>query len=363
VVAALEPEISRQHSVKGGPIDRTQLLTLFVVALAVGLITLGALALFAEDLHVNSRLVALCVVGSTVMFPSMFVARGFLAGSLRFLGLAGLTAIEAGLRLGAVALGLVLGHPAVPTFAVAAMVSSLVGLPILVRNSRWVTGSLRLLPSLRRTAILMAGNAMAALLVTGAPVLVGLAMADSPAEETGRMQSAVVVSRFPLMALLLLQSLLIPIFTRRQSLYDRKDYLIVVSALLLAFPLAGLAAYTVGPVVLSTLYGPDYQIGVGQITLLTLGACAVGGIQVLIALAVSSDRHRLAVFSLLPSLVVTSIVAFAGTLPPATRVPVALAVGPMVGFAVALLITSGWGRRSWTTHRDLPVALGDSIGR
>ena len=187
---------------------------------------------------------------------------------------------------------------------------------------------------------------MAALLVTGAPVLVGLAMAVAPAEDVGQMQSAVVVSRFPLMALLLLQSLLVPVFARRSSLFSLGDYRAIVGFLVLCLPVASLVAYSLGRGSSQVLYGSAYVIEPDQMALLTLGATALGGIQVLIALAVSADLHRLALQAYPPAIVVTTCVAFLGGLPLGLRVPVAMAAGPLVGFSVAVWTTTHWRRQT-----------------
>lgn len=358
VVAALEPEVARQHSIAPGPIDRTQNLTMIVVALGAALGVGALLVLFADELHVQLLFIALCAVASSALFTSMFVARGYLAGTLRLVPLAWLTVSEAGVRLGVVVAGLLLSRDPVPTFALAALVSSWVGLPILASRSSWTRGIVTPAASLRRTSLLMGGNAMAALLITGAPVLVSLAMAEAPAADVGQMQSAVVVSRFPLMALLLLQSLLVPVFTRRRSLETRQDFRAVVTALVLALPLMTAVAYFLGPWALSVLYGEEYAVDAQAIALLTLGATALGGIQVLVALAVAADHHRLAMMSLLPALVVTVVIAFLGGLPGELRIPNALALGPLVGFFVAVTVTYSWRKQSRSGHPSGFEALG-----
>jgi hypothetical protein len=249
-------------------------------------------------------------------------------------------------RLIVVILGLLLTVPVLPTFAFAALASALVGVPVVLSAAAWGTVRGSVPAVLRRTMTLMGGNLAAALLITGAPVLVSLAMAALPAEEVGTMQSAIVVSRFPLMALLLIQSLLVPVFARRRSLLDRRDYPLLVALLLAALPVASIAAYLLGPLLLRIVYGSQYAVGPGTMALLTLGATALGGTQVLIALAVSSDHHKLAVIALPAALAVTVLVIFVSSLPPELAVPVGFAIGPLTGIAISILLTSLWRSRA-----------------
>jgi hypothetical protein len=204
---------------------------------------------------------------------------------------------------------------------------------------------------LRRASTLMLGNGMSAVLVTGAPVLVGLAMTGAAVDAIGRTQAAVVVSRFPLIALMLLQSLLVPVFVRRSSLHTDRDYRAVVALLTLAVPGAGVLSYLGGSWLLTALYGAEYQIGHVDIALLTTGATALGGIQVLVALAVSGDRHRLAPLAFAPTLALTALLAFFPLVPVHLRVPLALAVGPLSGFVVAIVATAYWRREALLTAR------------
>jgi hypothetical protein len=258
---------------------------------------------------------------------------------------------EAVIRVGVVAFGLSIGLAAVPVFAVAALCGASVGLPVLVRHSTFEAGSQQLGGLLRRISTLMLGNAMSAVLVTGAPVLVGLAMAGAPVDAVGRMQAAVVVSRFPLIAFMLLQSLLVPVFVRRSSLHSDRDYGFLVRLLALAVIPAGVLSFAGGSWLLSTLYGAEYQVGHIEIALLTMGATALGGIQVLVALGISGDRHRLAPLAFLPTLVITGIIAFVPAVPLDLRVPAALAVGPLTGFLVAILATAHWRREARVSTR------------
>ena len=76
----------------------------------------------------------------------MFTARGYLAGSLRFGGLAVVTFGEAAIRLAVVVLALLMAVPAVPAFALAAFASAWVGLPILITRMEWTAGSSGCLP-------------------------------------------------------------------------------------------------------------------------------------------------------------------------------------------------------------------------
>jgi O-antigen/teichoic acid export membrane protein len=342
IVGALEQENARVRASVRGPIDRTQLAATGVVSfVATLLMTLVVIFVF-DDLHLRSAGVAALVVASAAIFPTMFTVRGFLAGSLRFEALAAVTAGEALLRLGVVVLALWAGLATVPVFAAAASCGALVGLPVLLRSSTLSAGTQPLGGFLRRTWTLMLGNAMSAILVTGAPVLVGLAMAGLEVGEIGQTQAAVVVSRFPLIALMLLQGLLVPVFVRRASLHSDHDYRIVLALLILAIPAAAMLSFAGGSWLLAALYGPEYQIGHVEIALLTTGATALGGIQVLVALAVSGDRHRLAPVAFAPTLVVTALLAFLSIVPVQMRVPLALAVGPLTGFVVAILATARW---------------------
>ncbi|GAA2115252.1 hypothetical protein [Nocardioides bigeumensis] len=350
IVAALEPEVARVRSLAPGPLDGTQLaVTAIVAACAAGGMTLVVVALF-DVFHMGSVWVALLVIASAAAFPTMFAARGYLAGSMRLTALSAMTAAEALVRLLVVLVALWVAVDLVPGMAAAAFCSALIGVPVLLRHATWTRGAESVRAMLRRTTTLMAGNAMAAALLTGAPVLVELAMVGASRDFVGRLQNAIVISRFPLIALMLLQGLLVPVFVRRRSLYAGGDYRTILLFLSAVVPLSGVASYVAGPWLLSSLLGSSYVIGHLQIALLTTGAAALGGVQVLIALAVSGDRHRLATLALAPTLTVTALLAFAPVVGLSMRIPVALTIGPMVGFAVAVAATMRWRRQQPTAQ-------------
>jgi hypothetical protein len=280
----------------------------------------------------------------------MFAARGYLAGSMMLTALSAMTAAEALVRLLVVLVALWVAVDLVPGMAAAAFCSALIGVPVQLRHATWTRGAESVRAMLRRTTTLMAGNAMAAALLTGAPVLVELAMVGASRDFVGRLQNAIVISRFPLIALMLLQGLLVPVFVRRRSLYAGGDYRTILLFLSAVVPLSGVASYVAGPWLLSSLLGSSYVIGHLQIALLTTGAAALGGVQVLIALAVSGDRHRLATLALAPTLTVTALLAFAPVVGLSMRIPVALTIGPMVGFAVAVAATMRWRRQQPTAQ-------------
>ena len=345
ILGALEQEVARVRSSSHGAVDRTQLA-------ATGIIGVGAAAgmtvvviLLFEELRLVSPLVAALIVASAAVFPTMFTARGYLAGSMRLLSLSAVTVSEASLRLLVVLLGLWAALATVPTFAAGALCGALVGVPTLLRHSGWHQGAITIGATLRRTGTLMLGNAMSALLVTGAPVLVGLAMAHASVDAVGQMQAAVVISRFPLIALMLLQSLMVPVFVRRNSLYHGSDYRRIVLVLGAGIPVAAVASYAGGVWLLSLLYGQEYVVDPLEIALLTTGATALGGIQVIIAMAVSGDRHRLSPLAFAPTLAVTSLLCFIPVAALSLRVPVAFACGPIAGFVVAVVSTAHWRRQ------------------
>ena len=256
-----------------------------------------------------------------------------------------MTAGEALVRLLVVLLGLWAAFAPVPTFAVAALCGAFVVIPTLVHHATRKRGAWTISASLKRTGTLMAGNAMSAVLLTGAPVLVGLAMAAASVDDVGHMQAGVVISRFPLIALMLLQSLLVPVFVRRNALHLGGDFRRIVIVLVVAIPVAAVASYVGGPWLLSALYGSEYVIEPRQIALLTTGATALGGVQVLIALGVSGDRHHLSPIAFAPTLALTAVLSFIPVVPMSMRIPVALAFGPMTGFLVALMSTMHWRRQ------------------
>jgi O-antigen/teichoic acid export membrane protein len=345
ILGALEQEVARVRSSSHGPVDRTQLAATGIIGVAGAVSMTVVVVLLFDELRLVSPFVAALVVASAATFPTMFTARGYLAGSMRLLTLSAVTVSEALLRLLVVLLGLWVALDTVPTFAVGALCGSFVGVPILLRHYSWHPGAVTLGATLRRTGVLMVGNAMSALLVTGAPVLVGLAMAQSSVDAVGRMQAAVVVSRFPLIALMLLQSLLVPVFVRRETLYRGGDYRRIVILLASGIPVAAIASYAGGRWLLSLLYGQEYLVEPLEIALLTTGATALGGIQVLIAIAVSGDRHRLSPLAFAPTLAMTTLLCVIPVVALSLRVPVAFACGPIAGFVVAVVSTSHWRRQ------------------
>lgn len=345
ILGALEQEGARARSAYAGPIDRTQLELMGVACAGSALVMTMAVVLFFDVLHIPSVAVAALVVVSAAVFPTMFTARGYLAGSLSFIGLAAMTISEAVIRLGLVVAGVAADLPLMPVFVVAAAVGGCVGLPVLVHHASRARGPLALGVALRQTGTLMIGNGLSAALVTGAPVLVALAMSGAPAADVGRMQAAVVVSRFPLIGLMLLQSLLVPVFTRRRSLYVGGDHKKLSLLLVAAVPSVAVVSYVGAVPLLSLLYGSEFEVEPLQITLLTVGAMALGSIQVLVALAVSGSRHQLAPIAFTPTFVITVLMMFVAAVPIDYRVPLALASGPVAGLVIAIVVTSRWRRQ------------------
>jgi O-antigen/teichoic acid export membrane protein len=84
ILGALEQESARVRASRSDPIDRTQLAATAVISVVAAAVMTFIVAMLFDDLHLRSFAVAALVVSCAAVFPTLFTARGFLAGSFRF---------------------------------------------------------------------------------------------------------------------------------------------------------------------------------------------------------------------------------------------------------------------------------------
>lgn len=339
IASSIEAEVARQQSHRAGPLCREQIVAMGVTGAAAALV-LGVAFVAVVPATDDETLLGPMLAASAAVTATLFAARGYAAGHFRFRAVAGLTLSEAIMRLIVMSVLILGGITPSIAFAVGALFSAAVGIPLILAAARWLPGGVGVLPTLARVGRLAVGNVAVAGLITGAPLVVGIAMVGASEAETGQVQAAVIVSRFPLVVLALVAALLIPVFVRRGSLGSRRDLVIVGLSVLGSIPLAALVGAALGPPALALAYGPDYVVQASVIAALAAGAALLAGIQIIVALAVSADAHAVATASYPTALLITAAVASLPSVEPLARTLAAFTVGPLAGLVAASILVA-----------------------
>lgn len=190
------------------------------------------------------------------------------------------------------------------------------------------------------TLTAMAAAAAAAVLVMGFPVLINLTgHADDDAGVLGAVVLAVTLTRAPLLVPLnSFQGFLITRFVdARHRLFASLAAPVLVVVLIGG--LGAVLAWTVGPWLLTTVFGGDFHLAGATVAALTVGATTLAVLTITGAAAVAVGRHRFYAAGWWVATAV-SIIVLMLPLELTARVSVALIAGPVVGVAVHL-----WGMR------------------
>ena len=190
------------------------------------------------------------------------------------------------------------------------------------------------------TLTAMAAAAAAAVLVMGFPVLINLTgHADDDAGVLGAVVLAVTLTRAPLLVPLnSFQGFLITRFVdARHRLFAALAGPVLVVVLIGG--LGAVLAWTVGPWLLTTVFGGDFRLAGVTVAALTVGATTLAVLTITGAAAIAVGRHRFYAAGWWVATAV-SIIVLMLPLELTARVSVALIAGPVVGGAVHL-----WGMR------------------
>ncbi len=191
-----------------------------------------------------------------------------------------------------------------------------------------------------------------AALVSGAPLLIGLA-AGAQASEVGPLVFALTLTRAPLVVVVLaLQSFLVVWFRHHGSLGGALARVLgVVVGLGLLF--AG-AVYLLGVPVIVFIAGPAYELDPWYVTGLVLASLCTALLAVTGAAALAASRHGLYVAGWTVAAGAAVVALLLVPLPLSDRVLLGLAVGPLVGIGIHLLAlrTRGTQQPDAADHGD-----------
>lgn len=326
--------------------------SLAVIAL-VGVVLRGQVAdLFFEGHDAISVMFVLALGGMAVAY----LVRGILAGTGRFPRYGAQLALDGALRVGgAVALavdgdvdpvhyGAVLAAAPVVSSAAAVLGSS----PLLTRPP---AGSPRAPVVL---APLVLASVASQALANAGPVAAQLLRTPAEQAAAGNLVNALTIARIPLFLFAAVQAVFLPTLAQHVALGARDRFVRALRTAVWATAAIGLlgvlATWAVGPRAVRLVFGPTFEIGRGDITLLAVSAALFMVVQVLVQglLAHGRDARATVVWlvglaSLLAALVLPLVLT--------TRVSLAL----VAGSAGALVLAAGTVRgtlASWSAEED-----------
>lgn len=184
-----------------------------------------------------------------------------------------------------------------------------------------------------RAGTAMAASGATAILITGFPTIVRLTHPDTSAEAitAASVIYAVTLTRAPILVpLQQFQSALIVRFVEHRSVRALVGPMGIVWGIGI---IGAVAAAAVGPWLMPTILGPDYQAPWWLLGLLTLGAACTASLMVTGAATVAMEAHGLYLLGWVVATVV-AIAALASSLPLSTSSWLALTIGPLLGLAV-----------------------------
>ncbi|MFE0751865.1 lipopolysaccharide biosynthesis protein [Gordonia sp. NPDC058843] len=313
-----------------------------LAALVVATSPLWSRRVFTEDRGLSVLLLAVGVASFAVYAHLC----GALSGRLNWSTFAVLLSVDALIRMAGAGIAVAVGWGTTAFLAVTVIGSASWGVVLTVSASaRRAIGVAGDVPPRRltvNTLTAMAAAAASAVLVMGFPVLINLTtdLRGGPdvddAATIGALILAVTLTRAPLLVPLnSFQGLLISRFVDRR---DRR--LAALGAPLGVVAAVGgvgvLGAWLVGPWLLRSVFGADFDLDGVVVAMLTLGATCLALLTVTGAAAIAAGAHRWYATGWW----VSTLVAVAMLLLPLdveTRTCVALVVGPLIGLGVHLV--------------------------
>lgn len=276
---------------------------------------------------------------ATSSYALVAVLAGTLYGLSGWRQLAAMVVIDALLRLIAVvAVASVTSDAAALAWAAAA--PFLLAIAVLWPNiRRRVVGAAALDVELRALTWNVARTILAAastgVLVSGLPVVIGIASGDTPRALTAALFLAVMITRAPVIVVVMsLQSyLLVKIRDQRAPLGP--TLLRIETVVLGGGALLALVAALIGPAVFETLYPGQIELSGGFYALLVLSSALIGALIVTGSAVLAVGMHRAYTLGWVIAALVT-IGSFALPWDLLTRVVIAGVAGPVAGSAVQL---------------------------
>jgi O-antigen/teichoic acid export membrane protein len=351
VFLPIEQETARLLQTPGRPgrVLRASLTTAAVMAVVLLVVVAVASPLLVHSFGGHATTVValgvLCLISA-----GQFVVRGALIGLDRMGWHALLMLWDTVLRVAfAVAVASLVAEPSSSEFAwtlVAAIVIAHVPMLYLLMNRRIRPGRVPPLgPQIigeRTVAVavapLLLGSLCAQLLLNGPPVLVpALAVTEADATRAGQFLAAFTLTRIPLFLVVPLQTALLPMLTNLLHTRDRatlrRAAKWLCAGLLALGVVAVILGYTIGPALVSLIFGPRYALPGADLALLALGVTTYMGLVIITQALVASARHRQVAWSWLSGVAIAALV-FALVPDLLLRAELAFLIGSTVGWIV-----------------------------
>lgn len=194
----------------------------------------------------------------------------------------------------------------------------------------------------------MVAAASVAALVNGFPLLMSTFARGATESTVGVLTLAVMLTRAPLLVpLMALQSLLIKRFSEEGQSITRTLARLVLGCIGIA-ALLGLAAAVIGPELLRSVFGAEFELPGHTLGLLVLSSGLIGALSMSSPALVAHNRHGQNVIGWISALAVSVAVLAAGPNDLEVRVPLALLAGPLLGLVLHLVMV----HRMTATRRE-----------
>ncbi|HVF14547.1 MAG TPA: hypothetical protein VM942_08105 [Acidimicrobiales bacterium] len=283
----IEQELARSLAARraaglgGGPVIR-QAAALGGTALVV-LTALCAVAGFVllDQLFDGQSLLVVGLLLSLAGYFAEHLVRGVLAGHGRFRPYGVALAAEGTVRLIGCAVLAGLGVATAGPYGIVLGAAPLLAAAVALRGNRGLAPPG---PDADRREVtvalgwLLAGSVLAQVMANAGPVAVKLLAADDERAEAGRFLAALIVARVPMFLFQAVLAPALPRLARMAAAGDRPGFdsglrrlLVVVVGLGAAGTLGALVA---GPLVVRTLFGPDFELPTRDLAVLALGCAA-----------------------------------------------------------------------------------------
>lgn len=353
----------RARGVGSGPLVR-RAATLGVALLALLLVATGATyALIRDELFRGDNLLVISFIGSLVGYFGAHLARGTLSGNKRFNAYGLLFGIEGVGRLVGCAVLAIIGIRTAGAYGLLVAAAPFLATTIVVSRERdlitpgpdapWSELSSKM-------SLLLAGSVLTQMLVNAAPLTVVLLADKGENELVGHFMAGVLVARVPLFMFQAVQAALLPKLAGLASAGKHDDFrtglrrLVVVVAAIGAAGTVG--AFALGPWVLSTVFGPEFDLGRSD-----LGYLAAGSAAFMLAVAlgqslIALNQHAQAVVGWLAGITAFVIVVALGS-DLLLRAEQGYLAGASVAAVVMSVLTIAQLRRGIPDTADVFLAL------
>lgn len=192
---------------------------------------------------------------------------------------------------------------------------------------------------------LMASAALAATVITAFPSMVSLLAPGGDVKVVGGFLTALTLARFPLIALLPVQSLAVPAVVRMSSSEDgrRKLHGWLIKGLIAAALVGTVGAVLgalLGPWIVKLIYGADFVVAGWVVGALVLSSTLIAAMQLLAAVLIARAKANIVLWTWAATAVLTAAALAWWPADTVTRAVVGLLIGPLAGIAIAL--TAVW---------------------